>query len=84
VTDAFGTGMLVNRCILQIYSGGTLYNRIEKSANNEMVTFDTLRLVTQNAYDRYWSVLWYEQLQNKRGNFHLLFCNCSFPDFSIY
>ena len=32
VTDAFGTGMSVNRCILEIYRDGTLYNRIEKAS----------------------------------------------------
>ena len=39
VTDAFGTGTSVNRCILEIYRGGTLYSRIEKGVTGKQVTF---------------------------------------------
>lgn len=66
VTDAFGTGMSVNRCILEIYRDGTLYNRVEKSVNNRTVTFDNLRLVAQNTYD---FVFWADCADGSEGNF---------------
>ena len=66
VTDAFGTGTLVNRCILEIYRDGTLYNRIEKSVNNRTVTFDNLRLVAQQTYD---FVFWADCADGSEGNF---------------
>ena len=46
VTDAFGTGTSVNRCILEIYHGDKLYDRIEKGVSGKTVTFDNLRLVS--------------------------------------
>ena len=46
VTDAFGTGTSANRCILEIYHGDQLYNRIVKPVSNKQVTFDNLRLVS--------------------------------------
>ena len=51
VTDAFGTGTSVNRCILEIYHGDQLYNRIVKPVSNKQVTFDNLRLVSSQTYD---------------------------------
>jgi hypothetical protein len=66
VTDAFGTGMSVNRCILEIYHDGKLYNRIEKSVNNRTVTFDNLRLVAQQTYD---FVFWADCADGSEGNF---------------
>ena len=66
VTDAFGTGMSVNRCILEIYRDGTLYNRIEKSVDNRTVTFDNLRLVAQNTYD---FVFWADRAEGSEENF---------------
>ncbi|MBQ4279443.1 MAG: hypothetical protein IJC16_05780 [Rikenellaceae bacterium] len=66
VTDAFGTGMSVNRCILEIYRDGTLYNRIEKSVDNRTVTFDNLRLVAQHTYD---FVFWADCAGGSEGNF---------------
>ena len=51
MTDAFGTGTLVNRCILEIYHGDQLYNRIVKPVSNKQVTFDNLRLVSSQEYD---------------------------------
>ena len=46
VTDDFGKGTSVNRCILEIYHGDQLYNRIVKPVSNKQVTFDNLRLVS--------------------------------------
>ena len=51
VTDAFGTGTSANRCILEIYHGDQLYNRIVKPVSNKQVTFDNLRLVSSQEYD---------------------------------
>ena len=51
VTDAFGTGTSVNRCILEIYHGDKLYDRIEKGVSGKTVTFDNLRLVSSQTYD---------------------------------
>ena len=51
VTDDFGTGTSANRCILEIYHGGQLYNRIEKGVTGKTVTFDNLRLVSSQTYD---------------------------------
>ena len=51
VTDQFGTGTSVNRCILEIYHGDQLYNRIEKGVTQKTVTFDNLRLVSSQTYD---------------------------------
>ncbi|MFR3334310.1 MAG: right-handed parallel beta-helix repeat-containing protein, partial [Alistipes communis] len=51
VTDAFGQGTLANRCILEIYHDGELYDRIEKGVSNKTVTFDNLRLVSSQTYD---------------------------------
>ena len=36
VTDAFGTGTSVNRCILEIYHGDKLYDRVSLSGNSCM------------------------------------------------
>ena len=51
VTDAFGTGTSVNRCILEIYHSDQLYSRIVKPISNKQVTFDNLRLVSSQEYD---------------------------------
>ena len=51
VTDDFGKGTSVNRCILEIYHGDQLYNRIVKPVSNKQVTFDNLRLVSSQEYD---------------------------------
>ena len=51
VTDDFGKGTSVNRCILEIYHGDQLYNRIVKPVSNKQVTFDNLRLVSSQTYD---------------------------------
>ena len=60
VTDAFGTGTSANRCILEIYHGDQLYNRIVKPVSNKQVTFDNLRLVSSQEYD---FVFWADCIQ---------------------
>ena len=47
VTDAFGTGTSVNRCILEIYHGDKLYDRIEKGVSGKR-----LRSITCGSYRR--------------------------------
>ena len=66
VTDAFGMGTSANRCILEIYRGGQLYDRIEKSVSAKTVTFDNLRLVAQQTYD---FVFWADCADGSEGNF---------------
>lgn len=66
VTDAFGTGTSVNRCILEIYRGGTLYSRIEKGVTGKQVTFDNLRLVSSQTYD---FVFWADCATGSEGSF---------------
>ena len=51
VTDDFGKRTSVNRCILEIYHGDQLYNRIVKPVSNKQVTFDNLRLACSQIYD---------------------------------
>ena len=66
VTDAFGTGTSANRCILEIYHGDRLYDRIEKGVTAKTVTFDNLRLVAQQTYD---FVFWADCADGSEGNF---------------
>ena len=66
VTDAFGTGTSVNRCILEIYHGDKLYDRIEKGVSGKTVTFDNLRLVSSQTYD---FVFWADCAEGSEGNF---------------
>lgn len=66
VTDDFGKGTLVNRCILEIYRGDELYSRIEKGVSNRTVTFDDLRLVTSQTYD---FVFWADCADGSEGSF---------------
>ena len=55
VTDAFGTGTSVNRCILEIYHSDQLYSRIVKPISNKQVTFDNLRLVSSQERDAFFA-----------------------------
>lgn len=66
VTDAFSTGTSVNRCILEIYHGDKLYDRIEKGVSGKTVTFDNLRLVSSQTYD---FVFWADCAEGSEGNF---------------
>lgn len=66
VSDAFGTGTSANRCILEIYRDGQLYDRIEKGVTAKTVTFDNLRLVAQQSYD---FVFWADCAEGSEGNF---------------
>ena len=66
VTDQFGTGTSVNRCILEIYHGDQLYNRIEKGVTQKTVTFDNLRLVSSQTYD---FVFWADCAEGSENNF---------------
>ena len=66
VTDAFGTGTSANRCILEIYHGDKLYDRIEKGVSGKTVTFDNLRLVSSQTYD---FVFWADCAEGSEGNF---------------
>ena len=66
VTDDFGTGTSANRCILEIYHGGQLYNRIEKGVTGKTVTFDNLRLVSSQTYD---FVFWADCANGSEGSF---------------
>ena len=66
MTDAFGTGTSVNRCILEIYHGDKLYDRIEKGVSGKTVTFDNLRLVSSQTYD---FVFWADCAEGSEGNF---------------
>ena len=66
VTDDFGAGTSVNRCILEIYRNDKLYNRIEKGVTGETVTFDDLRLVAQQTYD---FVFWADCAEGSEGSF---------------
>lgn len=66
VSDAFGTGTSANRCILEIYRDGRLYDRIEKGVTAKTVTFDNLRLVAQQSYD---FVFWADCADGSEGNF---------------
>ena len=66
VTDNFGTGTSANRCILEIYHGGQLYNRIEKGVTGKTVTFDNLRLVSSQTYD---FVFWADCANGSEGSF---------------
>lgn len=66
VTDAFGTGTSANRCILEIYRDGQLYDRIEKGVTAKTVTFDNLRLVAQQTYD---FVFWADCAGGSEGSF---------------
>ena len=45
VTDDFGKGTSVNRCILEIYHGDQLYNRIVKPVSNKWKSHATLTLL---------------------------------------
>lgn len=51
VTDDFGKGLSVNRCILEIYNNDALVQRLEKGVAGKTVTFDNLRLVADQEYD---------------------------------
>ena len=66
VTDAFGTGTSANRCILEIYHGDKLYDRIEKGITSKKVTFDNLRLVSSQTYD---FVFWADCAEGSEGSF---------------
>ena len=66
VTDAFGTGTSANRCILEIYHGDKLYDRIEKGITSQKVTFDNLRLVSSQTYD---FVFWADCAEGSEGSF---------------
>ena len=66
MTDAFGTGTSVNRCILEIYHGDKFYDRIEKGVSGKTVTFDNLRLVSSQTYD---FVFWADCAEGSEGNF---------------
>ncbi|MGN0045168.1 DUF6562 domain-containing protein [Alistipes indistinctus] len=66
VTDAFGTGTSANRCILEIYHGDKLYDRIEKGVSGKTVTFDNLRLVSSQTYD---FVFWADCAEGSEGSF---------------
>ncbi|MGN0043491.1 lipoprotein, partial [Alistipes indistinctus] len=66
VTDAFGTGTSANRCILEIYHDGKLYDRIEKGVSAKTVTFDNLRLVSSQTYD---FVFWADCAEGSEGSF---------------
>ena len=66
VTDDFGTGTSANRCILEIYHDGQLYNRIEKGVTGKTVTFDNLRLVSSQTYD---FVFWADCANGSEGSF---------------
>ena len=66
VTDAFGTGTSANRCILEIYHGDKLYDRIEKGVSAKKVTFDNLRLVSSQTYD---FVFWADCAEGSEGCF---------------
>ena len=66
VTDAFGTGTSANRCILEIYHDGKLYDRIEKGISAKTVTFDNLQLVSSQEYD---FVFWADCAEGSEGSF---------------
>ena len=52
VTDDFGKGTSVNRCILEIYRDGALYGeRKVSTVTSGKATFSDLRLVAQQTYD---------------------------------
>lgn len=65
VTDDFSKGTLVNRCILEIYRGSTLYQKIEEDVTAGKAAFD-LQLVASQTYD---FVFWADCAEGNEGNF---------------
>lgn len=65
VTDDFSKGTFVNRCILEIYRGGVLYQKIEEDVTAGKAAFD-LQLVASQTYD---FVFWADCAEGSEGNF---------------